>query len=63
MMSFEVRVRIGRTVYIQSIDGADDLASACAILLRDGLMTAEGGTDDDGPIWFPPHRIKWVRWL
>lgn len=63
MQSFQVRVLIDSMEYVESIDGAGDLASACAILLRDGLMTAEVGTDAYGPVWFPPHRIKQVRWV
>lgn len=40
----------------EHIDGAGDLSSACEILMRDGLFTSY----EDGPIWYPPHRIKAV---
>lgn len=59
MQSFEVQALAGHVWYQERIDGAGDLASACAIILRTGLMTA----DEDGPVWFPPHEIKAVKLL
>jgi hypothetical protein len=57
MMSYEVSVLVGNTWYQEHVDGCGDLRSACAILLRDGLFTANAY----GPVWFPPHRIKAVE--
>ena len=59
MLSFEVTVLTDKGVCQEHIDGAGDLRSACGIILRDGLFTS----DERGPIWFPPQRIKAVRLL
>lgn len=56
MMSYFVQVLVGGVWHQERIDGAGDMRGACAIILQEGLFTS----NEDGPIWYPPHRIKAV---
>jgi len=54
---YKVKAATENVVYIEIIPNAEDFQSACSMILKYGLMTS----DEDGPIWYPLHQIKYVR--